>query len=124
MQLSTKSTSNREVFVFGSNQSGIHGAGSAKHAYKHYGAKWGVGEGFAGRSYAIPTKDRNLKVLSLDSIRQSVNKFLIFARDNQTMTFKIVKIGCGLAGYSEYQIMPLFDLAPENCILPDGWIGR
>lgn len=47
-----------EIFVFGSNPSGIHGAGAAKTAVK-FGAKYGVGRGLSGKAYALITK--NLK---------------------------------------------------------------
>jgi hypothetical protein len=42
------------IFVFGSNLSGIHGAGAAKTALDLYGAVWEQGEGLQGSSYAIP----------------------------------------------------------------------
>lgn len=45
------------IFVFGSNPKGIHGAGAAKVAMEQFGAKFGVGEGLTGNSYALPTKD-------------------------------------------------------------------
>lgn len=45
------------IFVFGSNLAGGHGAGAAKAAREHYGARYGVGSGRTGRAYAIPTKD-------------------------------------------------------------------
>lgn len=35
--------------------------------------------------------------------------------------FDVVAIGCGLAGYTEAQIKPMFDKAPRNCHLPSGW---
>ena len=44
-----------QVFVFGSNLSGIHGGGAAQAAHELYGARWGVAEGRTGRCYAIPT---------------------------------------------------------------------
>ena len=47
------------IFVFGSNPTGIHGAGAAKVAREQFGAKAGVGEGLTGNSYALPTKDLN-----------------------------------------------------------------
>ena len=43
-----------EVFVFGSNLSGMHGGGAARVAYEKFGAVWGQGTGLQGRSYGIP----------------------------------------------------------------------
>ena len=45
----------KHIFVFGSNLAGRHGAGSALHAAKRYGAQRGIGEGRTGDAYAIPT---------------------------------------------------------------------
>lgn len=39
-----------EIFVFGSNEAGIHGAGAAKQAVKKFGAIAGNGEGRQGQS--------------------------------------------------------------------------
>ena len=60
------------IFVFGSNQAGRHGKGAALYARQNHGVVYGVGEGITGNSYAIPTKDYNLRTRPLDSIRQSV----------------------------------------------------
>jgi hypothetical protein len=109
------------IFVFGSNLAGIHGKGSALAARKSYGAELGVGEGRTGNSYAIPTKDKQLKVLSLKAISESVNKFKDYAEKHQDLRFVVVKVGCGLAGYSENNIKPMFTDSPANCELPKGW---
>ena len=108
-------------FVFGSNEGGIHGAGSALAAYKHHGAVWGVGHGLRGRCYGIPTKDARLKTLPLSKVEEYVRTFLLFAATMPNVEFNVVKIGCGLAGFSEAQIAPLFSEAPRNCKLPFGW---
>lgn len=113
---------NREIFVFGSNLSGIHGAGSAAEALKNHGAIWGQGVGIQGNSYAIPTKSKNVySTLKLSVIKEYVDEFLEFAKSNQDMTFNVVKIGCGLAGYKESDIAPLFAGASKNVNLPNGW---
>lgn len=44
-----------EIFVFGSNLHGLHGGGAARYAFDHFGAEYGVGVGFTGQCYAIPT---------------------------------------------------------------------
>jgi len=35
--------------------------------------------------------------------------------------FEVTRIGCGLSGYSDGQIAPMFADAPSNCLLPEGW---
>lgn len=109
------------IFVFGSNEAGRHGKGAAKHAVQHHGAIYGVPEGRQGNSYAIPTKDRHLRPLPLGSIHGYVQRFLEFARANHALTFEVTRIGCGLAGYHQEDIAPMFKGAPPNCILPEGW---
>jgi hypothetical protein len=114
-----------EVFVFGSNLAGRHGAGSAKEALIHHGAIYGQGVGRQGNSYAIPTKDEKLRTLPLDEISCHVAFFKVYAAEKMLtepdLRFRIVKIGCGLAGYSEEEIAPMFTNTPANCLLPEGW---
>lgn len=112
---------NKTVFVFGSNLAGRHGRGSALEALRRHGAVYGQGIGLQGESYAIPTKDKNLRVLPLSEIQKYVDDFKKFARENLTFRFRVVKIGCGLAGYREEQIFPMFADCPENVDLPKGW---
>lgn len=111
----------KTIFVFGSNKAGRHGAGSAKAAYENHGAKWGVGEGITGNAYAIPTKDENFAVMSLPAIKEAVDRFKQYATDNPDLIFNVVKIGCGLAGYTDEQISPMFKGGPDNVNLPEGW---
>ncbi len=111
----------RRIFVFGSNVAGRHGKGSALEALRHHGAIYRQGEGLQGNSYAIPTKDNTLYTLPLSKIEEHVNRFIAFAKAHPEMTFDVVKIGCGLAGYRPTQIAPLFKDAPPNCNLPQGW---
>ena len=114
-----------EVFVFGSNLAGIHGAGAAKDACIRFGARWGVGVGLSGQSYAIPTKNANLETLPLGDIAVFVEEFLGFASRNSKLTFLVTPIGCGLAGYEPKDIAPLFldgSRGPtENVVLPESF---
>lgn len=106
------------IFVFGSNLAGRHGAGSALEAKLRHGASTGVGIGLQGNSYAIPTKDLLLNVLPLRAIAYHIEYFEIFALSHQYMVFNVVEIGCGLAGYTPAQIGPLFKHRPINVRLP------
>lgn len=109
------------VFVFGSNLAGRHGAGAALWARENKGAIYGQGVGMQGDSYAIPTKDEHLETLPLDVIGAHVEQFLIFAENHPELKFQVTRVGCGLAGYNDDDIAPMFDGAPPNCVLPDGW---
>jgi len=111
------------VFVFGSNLAGRHGKGAALWARQHRGAVYGVGLGLTGNSFAIPTKDRDLKTLPLDEISRYVDRFLRFATDRPDLTFQVTPIGCGLAGYKPEQIAPMFRGAPANCQLPPEFVA-
>lgn len=97
-----------EVFVFGSNEVGIHGAGAAKLALNKFGAIYGKPFGLQGQSFAIPTKDKNISTLPLYKINRYVKLFEQFVRANQNLTFLVTEIGCGLAGYEPEDIAPLF----------------
>lgn len=111
----------RHIFVFGSNLAGRHGKGAALHARQKHGAKYGVGFGPTGNSYAIPTKDEHLRTLPLWHVALHVAVFIAYARDHPAIDFEVTRIGCGLAGYTDDQIAPMFAGAPANCHLPDGW---
>lgn len=112
-----------DIFVFGSNLAGRHGAGSALEAYRKHGAILGQGIGLQGASYAIPTKDAKLRTLGLDTIHVFVSDFLAYARRHEWMTFNVVAIGCGLAGYKPEQIAPMFRDAPPNVNLPKEFLA-
>lgn len=110
-----------EIFVFGSNLAGRHGRGAARHALLRHGAVYGQGEGMQGSSYAIPTKDVNIRTRPIPYICDAVKRFLNTALNNPHLTFNVTKIGTGLAGYAESLIAPMFRFSPNNCILPAGW---
>lgn len=118
---STPPTGDAWVFVFGSNLSGRHGAGAALVALKRYGAVAGVGQGFQGRAYAIPTKGMKLEILELGPISLAVERFLNDARHMSHRMFFVTRIGCGLAGYEDRQIAPMFRRATANFSFPLPW---
>lgn len=110
------------VFVFGSNESGLHGAGAARFAERNRGAVRGVAEGKQGMSYAIPTKDKQIRhTLPLARIQYYVDRFLNYAFWHPNEEFQVTRIGCGLAGLKDEQIAPMFDKAPSNCIFDEAW---
>jgi len=110
-----------EIFVFGSNLSGIHGAGAAKMAHERFGAKYGIGYGLEGQSFALPTKDRKIETLAIPQIKYFVDQFIKFAKRKPQFTFLVTEVGCKLAGYEPHQIAPLFREAVniENIHLPE-----
>jgi len=110
------SLNSKQVFVFGSNIEGHHIAGAAKQAYEQFGAIWGVGVGLAGKSYAIPTMGDWV------DLQTYVEQFKEFAKDNPDKEFLLTRIGCGIAGYSDAEIKPLFDDAPKNVVKPKEWV--
>lgn len=109
------------IFVFGSNLPGVHGAGAARYAVDHHGAKYGQGVGLQGSSYAIPTKDYRIDTLSLQDIEPHVKVFVQFAKAHPELDFDLTPIGCGLAGYRRDQIRPLFGDLPDNVYLTPSW---
>jgi hypothetical protein len=113
--------SKKQIFVFGSNLAGRHGKGAALEAKQRHGAIYGQGVGLQGCSYGIPTKNRDLWTLPLAEIEFYVERFLEFAAEHPELNFNVTRIGCGLAGYQDKDIAPMFKGAPVNCVLPDGW---
>lgn len=103
-----------EIFVFGSNAKGMHGAGAARVAVEKFGAKMGKGEGLQGRSYAIPTME------GLESLRGAVDRFAEFAHVHKELKFFVTAVGCGIAGYTPEQVAPFFYKAAQlpNVYLP------
>ena len=103
--------SSNQIFVFGSNELGKHGKGAAKFALELCGAKYGIGYGLQGQSFAIPTKSTPYKTLSISKIKNYVKDFIAFAATHPELTFLVSKIGCGLAGFDVKEIAPLFKSA-------------
>lgn len=105
-----------EIFVFGSNLEGSHGGGAAAIAARKFGAIWGQGVGLQGQSYGIPTMHGGVS-----AIKPYVDEFIEFAKNNAELDFLVTRIGCGIAGFLEEEIAPLFENAAslENVYLPD-----
>ena len=110
-----------EIFVFGSNQRGAHAGGAARLAKEKFGAQEGVGEGLTGQSYAFPTLTASFEKVSRGSLEASRDRFFATARQHPDKTFLLTKVGCGIAGFTEDEIRPLFENAPANVILPEDW---
>lgn len=110
-----------EIFVYASNEAGIHSAGSAFTARAEYGASWGKGNGLSGKSYGIPTRDKYLHVLPLPTIESYIQQFIQFATDNPQMKFCITPIGTGISGFTCAEIAPMFKDLPPNCRVPQHW---
>ncbi len=108
-----------EVFVFGSNLAGAHGGGAARIAVNCFGAIWGQGVGLQGQCYAIPTMHGGVV-----AIQPYVDEFIEFAKQHAEFTFFVTRIGCGIAGFKDSDIAPLFKeaLKIENIILPKSFV--
>lgn len=109
-----------EVFVFGSNLEGMHGGGAAWVAFQKFGAVLGCGVGLRGQSYAIPTMQGGV-----ETIKPYVDEFILFAKQHPDYKFLVTRIGCGIAGFRDEEIAPLFTeaLNVENVILPKEFVG-
>jgi hypothetical protein len=110
----------KEIFVFGSNESGRHGKGAAKTAMK-WGAIYGQAKGIQGRTYGIPTVNAFISnKLKLSKVEYYVNEFYLFCIDHPHRIFLVTEIGCGLAGFTVKEIAPLFKkfVTLDNVYLP------
>lgn len=114
-----------QVFVFGSNPEGRHGAGAAKAALA-FGAVYGEGVGMHGQTYAIPTKDlrvtenNGMRSISEDDIADSIEELYTVARENPTKEFLINDYtGNNLNGYSGEEMAEMFSIYQSNEIPPN-----
>lgn len=107
-----------EIFVFGSNLAGMHGGGAAYAAWRKFGAIMGQGVGLQGQSYAIPTMQGGV-----ETIRPYVDEFIAFAKAHPELFFYVTRIGCGIAGFRDEEIAPLFTAARgvPNICLPESF---
>lgn len=110
-----------EIFVFGSNLAGMHGGGAAWIAYQRFGAIMGQGVGLQGQSYAIPTMQGGV-----ETIKPYVDEFIEFAKAHPELKFLVTKIGCGIAGFREDEIAPLFyhAIGCKNIVLPKEFVNQ
>lgn len=109
------------IFVFGSNESGIHGAGAARYAFERKGARMQQGFGMSGESFAIPTKNWNICALNIKHVKHYVDRFINYTSFHSELEFQVTAIGCGLAGFRHFEIAPLFKNAPDNCYFDSLW---
>lgn len=121
------------VFVFGSNPEGVHGAGAALVALRHFGAIYGIGEGLQGQAYALPTKDLRviknygMRSISPEKITASIRKMYECARQHPDKNFKIAFRNTDevtLNGYSGWEMIDMFLAAgpmPENVWISKEW---
>lgn len=120
--INKKDMGENDIFIFGSNTEGIHGAGAAKVAVNDYGAIYGQAKGLQRNSYAIVTKDlkKGNRSIDIEYIQEQINDLFIFCVENTDKTFWMTKIGCGLGGFEISDIAPLFanKIIPKNLILP------
>ena len=116
-----KSLKADEIFVFGSNLAGAHGGGAARIAVEVFGAIWGQGVGLQGQSYAIPTMQGGV-----ETIKPYVDEFIAFAKQHRELFFYVTRIGCGIAGFRDEEIAPLFANAKklENVALPESFVEK
>ena len=115
------SPQNHEVFVFGSNLAGKHGAGAAKFAFDNLGAEYGKGEGPTRNCYAIPTKDAHIVAMDLCHIIPGVKTFVQYTLDHPELEFFVTRVGCGFAGYKDKEMAPLFKGCGDNCNFAEEW---
>ena len=111
---------NDEIFVFGSNLEGMHGGGAAYIAYEKFGAIWGQGVGLQGQSYGIQTMHGGV-----NEIKPYIDEFIDFAKSHKELKFLVTRIGCGIAGFRDEEMAPLFKDAidVENITLPKSFVN-
>ena len=110
-----------QIFVFGSNLRGVHGAGAARTAAQNWGAQTGVGRGLTGRAYALPTKrvptgeKRQLEIFELENY---IEEMFEVARLNPTKKFMFTPVGTGLGGYELEEVAGAIATVVRRADLP------
>lgn len=89
-------------------------------ALEVFGAVWGQGVGLQGQSYAIPTMQGGV-----ETIKPYVDDFIAFTRQHPELFFYVTRIGCGIAGFQDREIAPLFAEAKDiqNICLPKSFLA-
>ena len=116
-----KELKENEIFVFGSNLEGMHGGGAARIAYEEFGAIWGQGVGLQGQCYGLPTMHGGV-----NDIKPYVDEFIDFAKSHPELKFLVTRIGCGIAGFTDKEMAPLFKdaIEIENIYLPESFYSN
>lgn len=115
---------NNKIFVFGTSCVGAHGRGAATIAMREYGAKYGVGSGMCGNSYAISVYDENMNDVDIFKLHSEIVKFKEFARSRPDLTFNVdglVNIHPSFGFNNSYTVGPMFSDAPPNVNIPVEW---
>jgi hypothetical protein len=131
-----KSLEDHQVFVFGSNPEGRHGAGAARVAADHYGAIMGKGRGHMGKSYGLVTKnltpnyfEEESGITYVKAGERSVSKLqmlfnlidlYLYARKNPNLEFLIAYTPApNLNGYTPLEMAELLLSlpVPNNVVL-------
>lgn len=123
------------IFVFGSNPEGRHGAGAAKAALK-FGAKYGVGRGLQGQTYALVTKNlregfvekmsdgttktytkAGYRSISKENLIDNIKEFYDCAEQNKHLKFFVAykADSKNLNGYSSKEMFEML----TTCKIPD-----
>ena len=109
-----------QIFVFGSNMNGNHSGGAARLAVEKFGAIMGQAEGLQGKSYAIPTLDKDMEKVTEEELVVALGNFKHYAKEHPEKEFLLTKIGCGIAGFNANYMayMVLRANLPSNVTLP------
>lgn len=111
-----------QIFVFGSNTEGRHGAGAAKQARNKFGAIYGQAHGLQGRSWGFVTTELRSGKPEVGAITflNERDSLYTYAEQNPGIQFLVTEIGTGLAGKSFKAVAELMCKLsiPSNVFLP------
>lgn len=110
-----------QIFVFGSNTQGIHGAGAARFACNNFGAIYGHFSGTMGQSYGIVTKDLTKDIhpsIKPQFIIDQIESLYYLAEVLNNKEYLIAyNTNPNLNGYTPAQMATMFKFAALNrCI--------
>lgn len=105
-----------QIFVFGSNTQGRHGAGAAWYAVNKFGAIYGQARGRQGQSYGIVTKDLTKEIHPSVSEMDIIGQIAIlyeYAYRHPELEFLVAYSANSnnLSGYSSQDLADMFAVA-------------
>ena len=110
------------IFVFGSNATGEHFGGAARVAHELFGAKWGHVSGLCGQSYAISTMSLREEDPEPAPLKGQIKTFLTLVKAMPNHEFFLTRVGCGIAGRRDEDVVKMFGPALPNINYPNIWV--
>lgn len=111
------------ILVFPSTLDGNHGRGFSVEARFCYGAEYGISDGPAGHSYALPVMDAHYQFLDLSAVLSKLDEFFAYAASRPFEQFRLSHF-VDQSNQLDRKALEAHCIqsAPENVLLPRSWL--